>query len=156
MKDIASSTSEEEKSKVSVGTAALLEYLQEYEQCFRNNKSNLQNEYTFCLGADAFMDLTAGKWKESQRVMELLEGRFLVLNRIEDDAKTQQNCIPVQLQERINSVHGARLVSVPSLGAVSSSRVREAIKSQDWPSLDEKMVHPRVLEYIRKHGLYTE
>ena len=119
------STNEEERVKVSVGTAALLEYFLQQEQ-------PQEQEYTFCLGADAFLDLTAGKWKESERVLQLLQGRFLVLQRI----GIQQNnndttTIDTALEKRVQSIPGARLVSLPSLGDVSSSRVREAVAKED-------------------------
>ena len=141
------STNEEEKAKVSVGTAALLEYLQHLPQ-------QEQHEYTFCLGSDAFLDLTAGKWKESDRVLQLLQGRFLVLNRIDGGISTT-NAVPTELQDRVNKIKGAQLVSIPSLGDVSSSRVREAVRMGEWDVLDEQMVSPNVLAYIREKGLYT-
>lgn len=178
------STDEAERAKASVGTAALLEYLHEREQT-NSRHENSTVEYTFCLGADAFMDLTDGKWRESERVLELLQGRLLVLNRIEQEAqasaavdndnnsdKQQQpqsqpdqkstataaaSAIPEALQTRVNSISAAKLVSVPSLGAVSSSRVREAVAAQEWDMLEQNtsLVHPAVLAYIRRHGLYA-
>ena len=150
------SSDEAERAHVSVGTAALLEYLLEQQ-------SNCDSEvkYTFCLGADAFMDLTAGKWKESARVLTLLQGRFLVFHRIEEGNDNKNAAITntsrLAIQERVQSVPGARLISVPSLGAVSSSRVREAVAAQDWNVFqsDETMVDPKVLTYIRDNGLYN-
>lgn len=38
-------------------------------------------EFTFCMGADTFMDLTDWKWKRSKDVMRLLEGRIVVFSR---------------------------------------------------------------------------
>ena len=38
-------------------------------------------EYTFCLGADTFLDLTEWKWVRSKDVLKLLQGRLLVLFR---------------------------------------------------------------------------
>lgn len=140
-------TDEAQKAQVSVGTAALLEYLHQ-----QPNSDDV--EYTFCLGADAFMDLTAGKWKESARVLELLRGRCLVLHRRQTD--NQDTTIHNHaLQARVESVPGATLVSMASLGAVSSSRVREAVAANDWQVLQQDaMVHPDVLAYIREKGLY--
>lgn len=143
------STDEEEKANVSVGTAALLEYLHE-----KDGERQEQNQYTFCLGADAFLDLTAGKWKESERVLQLLRGRFVVLHRV-DGSDATIDADPDELEERVHNVKGAKLVSVPSLKDVSSSRVREAVGRGDWRVLDEQMVNPHVLAYIRQKSLYT-
>lgn len=149
------STNEEERAQVSVGTAALLEYLLE-------RQGQAAVEFTFCLGADAFMDLTAGKWKESDRVLQLLQGRFLVLNRMEPNncsgGSNDETTINKanDLQARVASIPGAQLVSVDSLGAVSSSQVRQAVAKQDWTLLqDEAVLHPGVLAYIRDKQLYT-
>jgi nicotinic acid mononucleotide adenylyltransferase len=38
-------------------------------------------QYYFCLGADAFMDLMARKWKESDRILQRMQGRWLVVPR---------------------------------------------------------------------------
>lgn len=156
---------EEARSKVSVGTAALLEYLEEQQNNTNNldHENMIKEEYTFCLGADAFMDLTAGKWKESERVLELLQGRFLVLNRIECTNNSEngllangETSIPEALKARVDSVPGAQLLSVPALGAVSSSRVREAVAAKEWEMLEsDEWIHPAVLTYIREHGLYS-
>ena len=129
------------------------------------------------------MDLTDGKWKESDRVLQLLQGRFLVLNRMQqpqnigdnnnnnnnndattnhnhndnhDDDDLQQQQQRLLLQERVASVPGARLVSIPTLGDVSSSQVRQAVAAQDWGFLQQKgILHPKVLDYIRDKGLYV-
>eukprot|EP00977_Amphora_coffeiformis_P011574 scaffold2782_cov182-Amphora_coffeaeformis.AAC.4 len=95
-----------------------------------------------------------GKWKESDRVLQLLQGRFLVLNRVNGVMATT-NTVPTELQDRVNKIKGARLVSIPSLGDVSSSRVREAVGKGDWEALDAQMLSPKVLAYIRNKGLYT-
>jgi len=138
----------------------LLEYLFEKEksQYQYQRQQQHEHEYTFCLGADAFLDLSAGKWKESDRVLQLLQGRFLVLNRIDgtpNNNNTNNNIVPTELQDRVDKVKGARLVSIPSLGGVSSSRVREAVGRGDWDDLDAQMVNPNVLIYIREKGLYA-
>jgi nicotinic acid mononucleotide adenylyltransferase len=145
-------TSEEARAQVSVGTAALLEYLHQ-----QDDSQHMEHEYTFCLGADAFLDLTADKWKESERVLQLLQGRFLVLHRVDSERENGQGEVSaIELRDRVAAVPGATLVSVPSLGAVSSSRVRDAVDAGEWASLkDEHVMHPQVLDYIRQQGLYT-
>jgi nicotinic acid mononucleotide adenylyltransferase len=150
------SSPEEARATVSVGTAALLEYLAEIDQI-----RGQQCEYTFCLGSDTFLDLTAGKWKESDRVLELLQGRFIVLHRTEEETQTSDtNTVRKQVEQRVANVPGAQLLTISALGAVSSSMVREAIaaggKSSATLDGNESLVHPAVLSYIRDKGLYKE
>jgi nicotinic acid mononucleotide adenylyltransferase len=118
-----------------VGTAALMEYYQSLD----NNSSA---EYYFCLGADAFLDLLAGKWKESQRVLDLLQGRFVVFHRHSADI--------AMLQDKVQQMPGAQLLEVESLTDVSSSQVRQC---SDESKLSQ-MVTPSVLDYIKEHKLY--
>ena len=154
---------------VVVGTAALLEYLQEQEP---------STVFSFCLGADSFISLVQGKWKESERVLQLLQGRFIVVNRVydpstttpdDDDKNIQQT---KELETLVQSVPGARLLPPnPELGSVSSSQIRALLqdpierqallskrlhndKEETNPSNDETMIASSVLEYIQEHGLY--
>jgi len=128
---------------VSVGTAALIEYLQSTEPAA---------EYTFVLGADAFVDLVSEKWKESARLLQLLQGRFIVLERPEENSDTnnEENARHL-LQTQVRAVPGARLLRVDHLTAVSSSQVRECGDVH----LLQTMVVPAVLDYMRQHGLYA-
>ncbi|GAX20118.1 hypothetical protein FisN_17Lh071 [Fistulifera solaris] len=107
--------SEEEAAQVSVGTAALMEYYQSLD--------NSSVEYYFCLGADAFLDLLAGKWKESQRVLGLLQGRFVVFHRHSADI--------AMLQEKVQQMPGAQLLEVESLTNVSSSQEHKLYQFDD-------------------------
>jgi nicotinic acid mononucleotide adenylyltransferase len=135
--------SSDEQDKVSVGTAALLDYLREaYDD----------TDFFFCLGADAFLDLMAGKWNESARVLaRMQEGRRLVVlhrstsNNSKDDEDNLQLHLSLRLEQS-----GARLMRIDHLGSISSSQVREC---QDLEQLST-MVVPRVLEYMRANQLY--
>jgi len=119
------------------------------------------------LGADTFVDLTDGRWRESRRVLDLLEGRILVFvrpssrsasttQRQEDDSTSpdendnDSGNLP-DLEDRIGRVPNARLLRVDHLEDVSSSQVR----SCDDVSQLERMVVPDVLDYIREHELYA-
>ncbi|KAL3900555.1 MAG: hypothetical protein SGARI_006216, partial [Bacillariaceae sp.] len=83
-------TDENELTTMRVGTADLLDMLLE---------ENKDAEYSFCLGADTFMDLTAWKkWKRSKDVLRLLEGRLVVVHR---KGLTFEN----ELQERVQDVN---------------------------------------------------
>ena len=57
------SADETERENISVGTAALLDYL-----------STIHEEYNFyfCLGADSFIDLVNGKWQQTDRILNEL------------------------------------------------------------------------------------
>ena len=87
------------------------------------------------------MDLTAGKWKESSRVLEILHGRLVVLHRGD---------LTTDLEQRIQSTPGARIIPMDHLEDVSSSQVRECDILEDLKS----MVVPEVLAYMQKHKLY--
>lgn len=93
------------------------------------------------------MDLTDGKWKESDRVINLLGGRFLVFYRHESREQWQND---KQLRRRVQRLTGAKLLKVDHLQDVSSSQVR-ASTSVDYM---ETMVSPQVLKYMREHNLY--
>jgi len=116
--------------------------------------------FSFCLGADAFLDLMDGKWKESARVLELLDGgkRLVVLHRSssssapesttssdDDDKKNDDTVLLRRVEET-----GARLMRIDQLGSISSSQVRLC---SDRNKLST-MVAPRVLEYMKANHLY--
>jgi nicotinic acid mononucleotide adenylyltransferase len=144
-KRAAAARPEYERDQVNVGTASLLEYLQETEP---------DVTFWFCLGADAFLDLTDGKWKESAQVLHLLQGRIVVLKRQPDSSKvdstTEQVC-DAALLERIEGTPGSKLLSLPSLNEVSSSQVRSTRDEREL----ESMVIPAVLNYMKMHKLYA-
>lgn len=152
------------RDQVSVGTAALIEYLNKNK--YTRNKTSISSEdqdedeieevYSFVMGADTFLDLTAGKWKESARVLDLLQGRLVVLEREElssnstDSATADSN---VALKKAVEAVPGARLLRVDNLNHISSSQVRACRSAAEIQ--EQNMVVPAVLEYMRQHGLYA-
>jgi len=133
---------------VAVGTAALLDYLSsvsEYDSTL----------FSFCMGADAFLDLMDGKWKESARVLEMLGGgrRLVVLYRStadDVDASTTDNNYCNSLLERRVKEAGAQLVRIGHLGSISSSQVRACTDVEQLST----MVVPEVLQYMRDNHLY--
>jgi nicotinic acid mononucleotide adenylyltransferase len=158
----------EKRDQVSVGTAALIEYLNKNnignnkKQDDGDNDEEVEEVYSFVMGADTFLDLTAGKWKESARVLDLLQGRLVVLEREQLTANSTASSTStggddnaaanVALKKAVEAVPGARLLKVDNLNHISSSQVRAC------PSVAEiqkqNMVVPAVLEYMRQHGLY--
>jgi nicotinic acid mononucleotide adenylyltransferase len=80
------STDNNEKEKISVGTAVLLDYL---------SSVHPKNEFYFCLGADSFFDLIHGKWQYSQRILnELLYDHSSTFRNNNDNNNNTSNCIP--------------------------------------------------------------
>jgi nicotinic acid mononucleotide adenylyltransferase len=139
------SASDEEKAKVTVGTASLLDYLGHA----LNEKDEM--EFTFCLGADAFLDLTAGKWNESARVLQYFGGpKLVVLHR--KGVAAAAAAAPGDDERLLESVRqtGARLIHVGELGSISSSLVRQCRDPEQLTAL----VGPRVSEYIQTNRLY--
>ena len=124
-------------SNISIGTADLLEY-------FQNTANN--EECTLCLGADTFLDLVSGKWRRTNDILQLCQGRFIVLYRKEEDISnslaeheteyqeehSEQPCPHQQakLQQAIDKLneqygaHSAQLLHIPTLGSVSSTLIR--------------------------------
>jgi len=103
---------ESSKRGIRVGTADLLEYYQSREE---ENDAAIYN-YTLCLGMDTFLDLMRGKWRRTEDVIELVQGRFVVLYRkgtedhscnggeeINDDLNTDNN--PPQKQVQKQDLH---------------------------------------------------
>lgn len=156
---------DEEKSSLRVGTAELLEMFMEDEEHRWESNSDVatastspKTEFFFCLGADTFLDLTDWKWKRSRDVLKLLEGRLVVLRRIQELGlpRTKPNPNDV-LKERIEEINATPLgngnivlLDIPSLGNVSSSKVRNAVNKD----LVKGMVQPKVLDYLANHKLY--
>ena len=154
--------SEVESQSLRVGTADLLDMLLEKEP---------HTEFTFCLGADTFVDLTKWKWKRSKDVLKLLDGRIIVLyrkgftinlnndddsnrsNQSDNNKNSTRTTSLEDLVTQINQTEGAKveLLHVPTLGEVSSSSIRSSNDEQHLKT----MLHPSVLEYIRKNQLYA-
>jgi len=130
-----------------VGTADLLEMLQ---------SESPHDEFTFCLGADTFMDLTAWKWKRSRDVLRLLQGRLVVFLRPSagegalSDKERIRNRIADVNKEMGYSHDPIILLEVPTLEAISSSMVRSAGSVEEI----KQIVTPEVLDYIVSNDMY--
>jgi len=160
-----------------VGTAALLEYLIEtegsIEQQFPDEDEGMGSssnaatpEFALCLGADTFLDLIDGKWRESGRVLDLIQGRILVFYRPPSSSTSTSSVADAEsgnalkrrkqerfdlLQRRVDEVPNARLLRVDGLEDISSSQVRSCTDVSEL----RRMVVPGVLEYMRQHKLYA-
>ena len=163
---------DEEKAALRVGTADLLEMLMEDEQKINGDnatKDFSKTEFSFCLGADTFMDLTDWKWRRSQDVLKLLEGRLVVVDRKQEDSNTFEGSIEKasyetmqeqqkdKLKNRIDEINATPLgngkivlLDVPSLGDVSSSKIRNA----ENKNLVKHMLPTKVLDYVITNNLY--
>ena len=89
-KEQTSSEGEEPKRGISVGTADLLEYYLSQDKS-TTEAENLTNTYTVCLGMDTFLDLMSGKWRRTQDILDLVQGRFVVLYRKEEEQDNDDN-----------------------------------------------------------------
>ena len=118
---------QEEPLPISVGTADLLEYYQSQDQL---QDTTTTNEYTLCLGMDTFLDLMGGKWRRTRDILELVQGRFVVLFRQESDTTAANVKESQQLEtarQSLEDTYGpgcCQFLHVPTLGAVSSTLVR--------------------------------
>ena len=169
--ELSEGLSEEECQSLRVGTADLLDVLK---------ARNPNTDYTFCMGADTFRDLTKFKWKRSKDVFKLLDGRLIVLDRKSEEATTpstidnnknsnnntskdinntststtsSSNINLEELVSQINESESAQveLLKVPCLSSVSSSMIR-ATRNED---MLVQNLHPQVLEYIKTNQLYS-
>jgi nicotinic acid mononucleotide adenylyltransferase len=128
---------EEERSNLTIGTAHLLEYLKATEP---------KVDFRFCLGADAYHDLMAGKWIESERILQLVGGEqhLVIFQRAGHD--------DIHNTTRASStISKQRYVQIPHLTNVSSSQVRACT---DLETIQE-LVLPEVLAYILENKLYA-
>ena len=146
MLQVSKATTDEEKAALRVGTADLLEMLM---------KTEAATEFSFCLGADTFLDLTNWKWKRSRDVLKLLDGRLVVVNRKQQERADDDN--KNRLQDRIDEINATSLgngnvflLDVPSLQDVSSSKVRNAENKSDV----KDVLSPKVLDYVVANKLY--
>eukprot|EP01032_Pedospumella_encystans_P018580 gene18580-21145_t len=103
----------------------------------------------FVLGTDTFTDLIAGKWKQSDRILNMVT--LHVISRQGVDSSPSTTAPP----PATHVVHH----HVPWLTEVSSSQVRAVYSaSSEHPeknALLKDLLDPRVVEYIREHHLYT-
>jgi nicotinic acid mononucleotide adenylyltransferase len=165
------SVDESEKDSISVGTAALLDYL-----------ASVYNDYEFyfCLGADSFLDLINNKWQHTDRILnELLFSRtddqvyrrIVVLFRSDPKITCDTNDLRnsnVNLQQQSSydreqhykavqqfvQEYGAQLIHMErSEENISSTFVRNC---SDVSKLQNNaaVILPDVLQYIVQHNLY--
>ena len=105
------------------------------------------SEFTFCMGADTFFDLTDWKWKRSKDVLRLLEGRIIVFQRPGGE-ELEDRVARINLHEggRVRIVH----LNNSDAHDVSSTLVR-SIHTRDQLT---GLVAPAVEEYIVRNKLY--
>lgn len=140
---------------VRVGTADLLEWLL-YER-FKHE----QIEFTLVLGADSFLDLSNFKWNRSIDIIQLVEGRIIVINRKEQLKTTTANNVNnndntkvlTSTVEQMNIKFKAKMqvLTIDCLSDVSSTLVRN---TNDADAL-LKYVSTSVLNYMQENKLYT-
>jgi nicotinic acid mononucleotide adenylyltransferase len=123
-------------AQIVVGTASLFQYLQ---------GEHPDIEFHFCLGEDSFWDVVQGKWKESERVLDAFRNRLWVVRR----AASNEDSTNAGSVEAAGV--GARILHVPDMTSVSSSRVRACRDIEELKNL----VTTSVLTYMEEHRLYS-
>mmetsp|Transcript_16381 Transcript_16381/g.40009 ORF Transcript_16381/g.40009 Transcript_16381/m.40009 type:complete len:119 (-) Transcript_16381:1194-1550(-) len=106
-----------------------------------------ESEFSFCLGADTFVDLTSLKWKRSADVLRLLEGRLVVFSRKGTNINTKEQIELVNQRQGVDAL----LLEVDTLTDVSSSMIR-ACKDD---KILQTSLSPSVLEYMKAHHLFA-
>ena len=131
-----------------IGTADLLEWLM-YDK-FKNGV-----KFTLTLGSDSYLDLSKFKWKRSLDILELTEGRILVISRksSEENENKENDKILASTVEEMNLEYNAsiQIARLDCLSNVSSTLVRN---TSDLNVLKD-YVAPSILEYIQQHRLYS-
>jgi nicotinic acid mononucleotide adenylyltransferase len=115
------------------------------------------------MGSDAFFDLMNGKWKDSHRILQMLQNRLLVLYRNDDIINYTNNsnevtASPFDVDNKLKCIQdciknrcpGATLLQVSHLDAISSTLVRQCV---DVDVL-QTMISLPVLQYMQKNHLY--
>eukprot|EP00547_Thalassionema_nitzschioides_P008070 CAMPEP_0194225398 /NCGR_PEP_ID=MMETSP0156-20130528/39524_1 /TAXON_ID=33649 /ORGANISM="Thalassionema nitzschioides, Strain L26-B" /LENGTH=224 /DNA_ID=CAMNT_0038957325 /DNA_START=22 /DNA_END=698 /DNA_ORIENTATION=+ len=123
-----------QKESSKVGTADLLDMLTAEEK---------DVDFSFAMGADTFMDLTQWKWRRSQDIWKLLEGRILTFIRpglFENDDTFYRRAHDLNV----------KVVPVPELQPISSTQVRNSISKKEL----QDILIPSVLDYVVMHKLY--
>eukprot|EP00978_Attheya_sp_CCMP212_P023348 scaffold71399_cov72-Attheya_sp.AAC.1 len=133
---------EEERKRLRVGTADLLDML-------RNSNPNV--DFSLMLGSDTFLDLTSWKWRRSRDVIQLVEGRLLVIQRkgVIENTKVDQKLQLVN--EMVQDPNAAQTLLISSLSSVSSTLVRSSTDEQ----LLNDSITPDVLQYMKDNKLYA-
>ena len=116
-----------------VGTIELLKYLKEI------NKSV---EFTFCLGADTFNDLLAGKWNDNDEIIS--QTNLLVINR-------EGYVINKDILENKNPKN-TKILLVPNTDQVSSTAIKSSLLSNQVYAKEK--LHGLVYDYIKANNLY--
>lgn len=129
---IMSTTSEQQRP--SIGSIDLVTFLLE---------KHPDTRFTLLVGADAYADLIAGKWKRGDELQRLVD--LLVVDRVGVWAPSRAPPPQAQATERV------AFLNVPTLNDGSSTKARELTSADELANY----VSPSVVEYMRRHHLYA-
>ena len=117
----------------------------------------MEEEYTFAMGADTFMDLTSYKWKRSKDVVSMIEGRFVVKLRESDNSMITKASITERIKQVEKDFKKENIslkldvhLNTEGVSSVSSSAARETRDEKVLSSL----LNADVVEYIKTNELY--
>ncbi|KNC82773.1 hypothetical protein SARC_04949 [Sphaeroforma arctica JP610] len=124
-------------SKVRVGTFQIVEYLKE---------KHPDTHFCFVMGGDTFNDLLDGKWTNTEELRAAVGIVHIPRIGYEVPAEALGTLLPPP-------VGTATSVDIPSMTDVSSTKIRNLAAKGDYEGV-EKLVDPRVAEYMRENKLY--
>lgn len=123
------------------GVSFTVDTLEEFRRLYPNA------ELFFLIGEDSIGELPS--WRNPGRILDL--ARVVALNRPGVDASFRQQDFPGTPPEVVEQLEKDRVRMDPC--PIESRAIRRALKAGESV---EGLIPPRVLEYIRKQGLYRQ
>jgi nicotinic acid mononucleotide adenylyltransferase len=153
-----------DREHASFGTATLLDYLMATtteqpsagDDCHNSSLSSSSqqassSQYTLALGADAFQDLMDGKWKESDRVLQLVHQIVVFARPTESTETSAQEPEPYSTTTTAPKIRWLAVENNGGLPHISSTQARACTDVEGLST----MVPPQILDYILEHQLYA-
>jgi nicotinic acid mononucleotide adenylyltransferase len=117
-----------------LGTVDFLEYMKAHPQDFEADV----NHISLVLGADTFNDFFSGKWKNADKILDLVDAIHVFERKGVPLVSTQNSKVKLEL--------GA--IQDSKIQILSSTRIRED------KNFARAGVHPAVFDYMMRHHLY--
>lgn len=137
--------SEESKKKIFIKD---LEYHDKETPTYEllKNQKEKYPEYTFyfCMGSDLLFDIFT--WDNGKELVA--ENNFIIIERgnyeIVDDS----------ILQKFPSYHLIKIEKLTDVNMCSATMVREILNSNKYTEHIDKLLHPLIIKYIEKEGLY--
>jgi hypothetical protein len=128
------------KAAIRVGSLDLLQHLASFHS---------GDVLHLCLGADAYLDLCAGKWFKASEIGSMVGGHIHVIYREDGAQGVTHEDLAAMIAAQAGSF-GATLHVVEGLGDVSSTMARECVNKEAL----RRIVGDAVCDYIVEHQMY--